>query len=573
MNIHQLFENMALIPYPRISGVWPPGPEISNPIHRRGRALKLKLSHKLLAAFLLSSLGIIMMLTASTMFFSFRNFSEYLGNRILENQDGLIGKIQDEYIKNSGWGNLKNDGMIWEKMIESAVPFEEEKQGNHKKLRHDAPPPFEIDDPGNPAEDDGLLPPRPEHAPPFNESDNIREKLRERFPERFKKWEKAGRLPIIEERIRKNIRRGVHPLVSRLSLFDENRLPIAGRADSIDNHVLRAIEVKGQTVGWLGIRTNKMPSHPLDSDYMKRQSLIFILAGICVLVLSGLISYMVSRHLLKPVRELAKATKALASRNFETRINVKSGDELGQLAEDFNALALELKRYEEMRRQWLSDISHELRTPVSILRGEIEAIQDGVRDFKPETAESLYSEIMRLARLINDLHDLSTAESGALKIIREPVWPIQILKSTMATFGKRFAEQKITVSDLTVDEPGALTMGDRDRLAQVFSNIFENSVRYTFSPGEIILSSNMDKGSLNIIIEDSEPSVPRESLPKLFDRLYRVDESRSRKNGGSGIGLSICRHMMEAHGGSITASQSSAGGLRIELCLPLIKGK
>lgn len=538
--------------------------------------LKLKLSHKLLAAFLLSSLGIIIMLTGVTLFFSFKNFSEYLGNRILENQDRLVTKIQDEYKKNSGWETLKRDSSIWGKMLESARPFEEERpDGREMRLPGD-PPPFGIKEPGHPIEDiedDDMLPP-PEHDPSFHESGNIRDELKERFPERFKKWEKTGRLPFIEERIKKNLeRRGSHPLVSRLSLFDENLQPVAGKATSTHNHVLREIEINGKTVGWLGIKTNRTPSHPLDSDYMKRQSIIFLFAGICVLALSGLVSYMVSRHLIKPVKELAEATKALTSRNFETRIHVKSGDELGQLAEDFNTLAFTLKRYEELRRQWLSDISHELRTPVSILRGEIESIQDGIRSFTPETAESLHAEIMRLGRLINDLHDLSTAESGALKISKEPVKPLQILKDTLGVFSKKLMDQRMSVSDMTADTLGMEIMGDHDRLAQVFSNLLENSLRYTFSPGKLLLSADAKGRFLTINIEDSAPSVPSEAMPKLFDRLYRVDESRSRKNGGSGIGLSICKHIIEAHDGTIMAAESEAGGVKMQICLPLMNPK
>lgn len=510
---------------------------------------------------MLSSLSIIIMLTCVTLFFSFKNFSEYLGNKVLENQDSLISALKSEYINSSGWNNLKNNEMKWDEILESVKPFDERKQ-DAPEMRHPGEPPPEGDD---------FMPP-PEQNPPLRQPENLREELKKRFPERFRRWEKTGRLPFIEDRIKKNMERHGHPPIKgMLSLFDDKKQPVAGRSFSTDNHVLRAIEVNGKTVGWIGIKTNRFPSHPLDSDYLKRQSVIFLFTGICVLILSGLVSYLVSRHLIKPLRELAEATKALTSRNFETRINVKSGDELGQLAEDFNTLAITLKKYEELRIQWLSDISHELRTPVSILRGEIESIQDGVRQFTPETAESLHSEIMRLGRLINDLHDLSTAESGALKIIREPVRPVQILKSALASFGKRIEEQRITVSDLTIDSPEAEVMGDKDRLGQVFSNILENTIRYTFSPGKLLIESNAEKGHITISMEDSAPSVPYESLPRLFDRLFRVDESRSRKNGGSGIGLSICKHIIEIHGGTIKASDSSQGGLKIEIRLPLMR--
>lgn len=513
------------------------------------------------------------MLTAATLFFSSRNFSEYLGNRILQNQDKLIGALDNEYIKNQGWNNLKNDRRNWDRILESVEPFEEGKPDRPEMGHPAAPPPYKTGESGHPREDDDMIPP-PGHDPSFPASGNIRDDLRNRFPERFKQWEKTGRLPFIEERIKNNMAGpGHHPVASMMSLFDENRQPVAGRAVSINNHALRKIEINGKTVGWLGIKTSRLPSHPLDSEYLKQQSTILVITGICVLFLSGLVSYLLSRHILKPVRELAEATKALTSRNFETRINVKSGDELGQLADDFNTLALTLKKYEELQRQWLSDISHELRTPVAILRGEIEAINDGIRIFTPETAESLHAEIMRLGRLINDLHDLSTAESGALRIIREPVKPVIILENILVTFSKMTDDQQIAITDMTEKCRNFSILGDPDRLAQVFSNIIENSLKYTYSPGRLILGAETVDGFLVISIEDSEPAVPPEALPRLFDRLYRVDESRSRKNGGSGIGLSICRHIIEVHEGAITASESSAGGVRIEIRLPVMNNE
>lgn len=513
----------------------------------------------------MTATGIIITLTATTLFFSFRNFSEYLGNRFLENQDYLVKKLQEEFTESSGWNRLANDSSRWNKMLESARIFDNPRPGQ-AGLEPPEPPDMNHVPPNMPPPDDFE---KDEINPEDAIDKDILENLKKRFPERYKIWEQTGRLPYIEDRIRKNLeRRRPHPAISKLTLFNENGQPVTGPGKSTANHVLRKIEVNGKTAGWLGFKTNQMPAHPLDSDYMKRQSMIFFISGLAILGISAIVSLLFSRHLLKPVKELAEATKALKDRNFETRIAVKSKDELGQLADDFNIMAYTLKRYEELRRQWLSDISHELRTPISILRGEIEAIRDGVRSFTPETAESLHSEVMRLGRLINDLHDLSTADSGALKIIKEPVSPVRIMKEVLASFGKRIEEQRIKVSDCTESHDEQMVMGDRDRLAQVFSNIIENSLRYTFSPGEFILSSKKESGFLSIILEDSAPSVPDEAMPRLFDRLYRVDESRSRKNGGSGIGLSICKKIIEIHGGTISASDSSIGGLKIEIRLP-----
>jgi two-component system sensor histidine kinase BaeS len=287
-----------------------------------------------------------------------------------------------------------------------------------------------------------------------------------------------------------------------------------------------------------------------------------------VLVLAALASFILSRHLLRPVEQLAKGAHALASRNFDTRIQVSSGDELGQLAHDFNRMAQTLERYEHMRKQWISDISHELRTPIAILQGEIEAILDGVREMSPETLESIHAEVMLLGKLIGDLHELSIAETGELSFVEEPVHVLQILANSVKIFESRFIQKGITVQLELGQDMDMTVNGDPDRMAQVFSNILENSLRYTTSPGKFRIWQEQRGQFVHLNLEDSEPGVADDSLEHLFDRLYRTDPSRSRKNGGSGLGLAISKSIIELSGGQIHASHSPLGGVRIEIILP-----
>jgi len=259
----------------------------------------------------------------------------------------------------------------------------------------------------------------------------------------------------------------------------------------------------------------------------------------------------------------------LSERKFETRVAIASHDELGQLASDFNNMAQALDRYERMRRQWLSDISHELRTPLSILRAEIEAMQDGVREITRDSLESLHTEILHLGKIVNDLHDLSLADSAMLAIKKEPVKPLEILRSTLKSFETRFRDRDITVEDDLESAQESILAGDENRLKQLFSNILENTLSYADCPGTLKIWHHHRAAELTLNFMDSGPGVPEGSLERLFDRLYRVDESRNREHGGSGLGLAICKSIVEALGGEIKAANPPGAGLWIKIVFPL----
>jgi two-component system sensor histidine kinase BaeS len=273
------------------------------------------------------------------------------------------------------------------------------------------------------------------------------------------------------------------------------------------------------------------------------------------------------------VELITQGAHAVASRKFDARIDVRTGDELGQLAEDFNMMAQTLERYENLRKQWISDISHELRTPVSILRGEIEAIQDGLREVTDKNIGSLHAEVMHLQKLINDLHSLAVADNGSLSMKKEKIDIIGLLENSAEKFRPQYSRAGITLEFDKIPGENIFVTTDRDRLSQVFSNIFENTLRYTDSPGEMKIRHEVRHGKIHLYFEDSKPGVPEESFAKLFDRLYRVDTSRSRKRGGSGLGLAICKSIIESSGGEINASGSRLGGLMIEIVMPVLKGE
>ena len=355
----------------------------------------------------------------------------------------------------------------------------------------------------------------------------------------------------------------------RVLLTDARHQPIIGTPEPDDQVELVAIAVEGQTVGWLGLRKREpFKSGPPAALIKIHTQQLYILGG-AVIALTAFIAFLFSRHLLKPIQRLARGTRELAARNFKVRIESTTRDELGQLADNFNAMAGTLEDYETMRRQWLTDISHELRTPLAVMRGEIEALQDGIRAPSPGTLASLHAEVVRITKLVEDLHLLSMADSERLHFSRQWIFPGKVLQKAMASYRTRFDQHGIAV-DLRLDgSEAARIKGDANRLEQVFTNIFENTCKYVPSKGILRIAGRIEDRGLVFQFADSGPGVPVEALPRLFDRLFRVDPSRSRASGGSGLGLSICRHIVEHHGGRIWADKSALGGLAISIVLPL----
>jgi len=245
---------------------------------------------------------------------------------------------------------------------------------------------------------------------------------------------------------------------------------------------------------------------------------------------------------------------------------VRSGDELGRLAEDFNRLAQALERNEQLRRRFMADVSHELRTPLAIVKGELEAIEDGVRPLSRESLASLNHEVAALGKLVDDLYQLALADVGALAYRKEPVEITQLLQEAVDSLGERFNERRLSVE---TDLAPARAFADGDRLTQAFRNLLENSLRYTDAGGRVRIVARRHAGKIRIVVEDSDPGVPAQAMPHLFERFYRVDGSRSRANGGAGLGLAICRSIVEAHDGEIKARSSPLGGLAVEIELPV----
>ena len=307
-------------------------------------------------------------------------------------------------------------------------------------------------------------------------------------------------------------------------------------------------------------------------EFLRSQMRTSAFIGTIALALSTLTAAALSSHLRRPISRLLRGTEKLAGGDYQTRIQVAGGDELGQLAQRFNHLAQTLERGNESRKQWIADVSHELRTPLAVLRAEVESLQDGVRPANAEAFDLLHGQVMTLTALTEDLFQLARADLGQLNYKMGQVELWKLLRDASEPFQSRYARAGLELC--IVHESARLqaqVWGDPDRLRQLLSNLLENSLRYTEAPGRVELRCQDTGTHWRIRLDDSAPAVPEEMREKLFDRFFRVESSRSKKLGGAGLGLSICSAIAQAHSGQLQAGPSPLGGLRIDLTLPMAK--
>lgn len=356
----------------------------------------------------------------------------------------------------------------------------------------------------------------------------------------------------------------------RFTLLDENRRRIVGFESPAASAIERPILVDGLAVGWLVLTPFESVSSGAEKRFADAQARAGWAVGLAALLAAGALAYWVSLRLLQPVRKVAEATHRLAAGDYTTRVaETAAQDEVGQLGRDFNHLALTLQRNEAMRREFMADVSHELRTPLSVLHGELEALQDGVRRMEAASVRALQGEVATLHKLVDDLYDLSLADVGALSYRKTELDLREVIDDAAVAFAERLQSRGLALQVQLPAEPLA-TFGDERRLRQLFGNLLENSVRYTDAGGAVQVRARRDGRHTLVELHDSAPGVPAELVPRLFERFFRVEPSRSRRSGGAGLGLSICQRIVEAHEGTIVAAPSPMGGLCLRVELPAL---
>jgi signal transduction histidine kinase len=269
-------------------------------------------------------------------------------------------------------------------------------------------------------------------------------------------------------------------------------------------------------------------------------------------VVAVLIAILVSSRITAPLRRLVTGSHRIAAGDFGARVSAAEHDEIGELAETFNAMAAALEDAESRRVRLIGDVAHELRTPLATLRGNLEGLLDGVVAPEPELWARLHGETVRLGRLVDDLQELSRVESGQLTLEIRPVAPARVIDAALARLSPQYAEKGVDIRAEASDQLPMMA-ADEIRMVQVLTNLLSNALRYTPSGGSVTISVRRDGDSVTTEVRDTGAGIPAEHLPQIFDRFYRVDRARSRALGGSGIGLTIARALVEAQGGRIWA--------------------
>jgi len=443
-----------------------------------------------------------------------RGFNQLIESRQQEKIEQLIQHLSNEYAESKSWESLASSKRQWMKLLRSnTTPQQHPRQWIKRALR---------------------------------EPDNS-------WPPKFPKQAYNNRIT---------------PLNLRLMLLNADKSIIYGRSEDLSKLTLHPIYYQDQTIGFLGLLPGKPLQQLNEIQFITQQGKAFIWIALLMIALSAglalLLAYIFGRRL----KKITAATKVLGMGHYSMRLPVDSTDELGQLAQNFNEMAIVLEQSEQARQRWVADVSHELRTPLTILRGELEALQDGIRPMNADAINSLSSEVIRLTRLTDDLYQLTLSDHGALTYRKTKLDPIDILKQSITGLMPKFDNKQLTVNLITKTNNISL-YADADRLSQLFKNLLSNSANYTDSAGQLNIIVSKRDDTLHIDFNDSAPSVPEKNLNQLFDRLYRVEKSRNRNLGGAGLGLAICKNIVAAHNGTIGARNSSLGGLSIHIEFPI----
>lgn len=478
-----------------------------------------------------------------------RSLGDYVAEVELSRMDWLVYRLEQGYAEHAGWQFLRDHPESWALFSQAGNPRPRSQMGTVELPPRPAP-----DFPGGPGQHGARTGPPDLSMPPA--------------------WGGApdGLIPPPPGRA------GAPPdsVYERMALLDaEANTRLAGSPVAVASAVKRPLHYKDKVIAYLAIAPMQSMSSDAGRTFISEQLTFILVTGCIGGVLALTISWVLAKRWLIPIDALMAGAQALAHGKLDAQVPVHGHDELAQLTHTFNAMARRLAETQESHQRWLSDVAHELRTPLTAMRGEIEAMIDGVRAPTTQTKQRLHRQVLRLTQLVDDLR-MSMADQATLLDRRVPgVRPLDVLMDALTLMQGRFQDAGIKVDVTSVvssvsQHPEWKMAALADRLHQVFLNLLGNSVQYTHPGGELKIDvQEQPPGHLHICLQDSAPAPSAQDMPRLFERLYRGDTSRNRRQGGSGLGLAICKAIVEGHGGSIRADMSSLGGLRIDLVLPL----
>lgn len=328
------------------------------------------------------------------------------------------------------------------------------------------------------------------------------------------------------------------------------------------------ISVDQLAAGYFSSLMKEYHIDPIDSHRMFLTAIhrYLISATLIALALAFVLNYLMTRKLLRPLMQMSVITRQVASGNYRERVDVVTADEVGQLAQSFNRMADSLEKIEQLRKNMVADMAHELRTPLSNIRGGLEALNDGVVPPTRETFAVLEKESLRLVRLVDDLQQLARADAAKAYLDRKEISLHEQLQQIVGLY--RYNLQKKGLSVEWHLEPSAgIVSADRDKLLQAIRNLIDNAWKYSPPQGTITISTSRVHDGIKTVIANQGEAIDEQSLPFIFERFYRAERSRSRDVGGAGIGLAIVKELIEAHGGQVGA-ESDPAWTRIWFTLP-----
>ncbi len=367
------------------------------------------------------------------------------------------------------------------------------------------------------------------------------------------------------------------PTDNRVVVLDASGGVVAdtGNASTGEQHPLShlqngvAITLGDRPVGTVLVGSMIEPVlNPADEDFLNSVNLSILVTSLTVGLLALIFGSLLFWQITSPLRALMQASEAIAGGKLSQRVQVRSDDEIGRLARSFNQMAASLGEADLQRRNLLADIAHELRTPLTVIQGNLEALLDGVYDLTPENVAAVHRQTIVLTRLVADLRDLALAEAGQLKLELEPMDLVRVIAQVGESLEGPAREKGITLKFDLPEAPLPLT-ADEQRITQVLFNLLSNALRYTPTGGTITTTATQQDGRVLVTVRDTGTGISPNELPHVFDRFYRANGSRASSADGSGLGLTISKQIIEAHGGQIWAQSWLGAGSTFAFSLPL----
>ncbi|MEW5957019.1 MAG: ATP-binding protein [Chloroflexota bacterium] len=329
------------------------------------------------------------------------------------------------------------------------------------------------------------------------------------------------------------------------------------------------IMVQGQAVGYLVVSApGQSTLTPVAQTFLSQLNRSLLQAGLIAGGVGVLLGLAIARGLSAPLGRLAAAARRFSQGELDRRVPVQGATEIADLARAFNEMGASLQQAETLRRNLVADIAHELRTPLSVIQGNLRAILDDVYPLDKSEIAQIFDETLILSRLVNDLRELAQAEAGQLGLHLQPVEAAPLVEGSLDLLAELAREKNI---ELAVSRPSVLppVLADPDRVRQVLHNLLSNALRHTPEDGQITVTVEPQAGFLRISVADTGPGIPADDLPHVFDRFWRADKARARAHGGSGLGLAIARQLVEAHGGQIGVASEPGHGSHFWFTLPV----